>query len=550
MLSSNSSPLSNNPKDLKKLSSSIPLHLRPLLGHSLVSSLPTLSRGTGTLPSTNSSTPFLPSFSSPPPFAYTSVLPFAKKLACANTLNGHEGCVNTITWSKHGIYMASGSGAVRYHPLHSVPNRPTSTPLLSTSNSSTSLPLLQDYAPLPPFQCHSGLTYMVLPDRTNPSIFYSCSDDGKLLRYDLRRRTSCPCQEEECHAHAFIDYKSIQSTRRSSSSSSSTSPPPPRREGSEERTGPSSRSSTTSWLSRMLPGVMEPSTGITCFDLHPFQPHVFTLATNDDKVSFIDARWPCQFLHQYIPSFYRHHQRRFLAYKITDVRFDPYGSGEVLVFYARQALQLIRPSWHHSSSSSSSLSTSLENESTTENKEVVQMYSGHRNELTMIKEANFFGTDTILCGSDDGYIYVYDRETADLVHAIPADARVVNCVQPHPDVPYVLASGIDHTLKILQPMATQPVTPTQLQSLVQANHQASVLGEYPNPSSTLLVRLLALQRNDRTHEDTSEVNDDEPMDDDDVVASSAFDSELDEDIISEDDYFFDRRFRDRLLSPE
>ncbi|KAJ1497781.1 hypothetical protein HMI54_005603 [Coelomomyces lativittatus] len=99
-------------------------------------------------------------------------------------------------------------------------------------------------------------------------------------------------------------------------------------------------------------------------------------------------------------------------------------------------------------------------------------------------------------------------------------------------------------------MATQPVTPTQLQSLVQANHQASVLGEYPNPSSTLLVRLLALQRNDRTHEDTSEVNDDEPMDDDDVVASSAFDSELDEDIISEDDYFFDRRFRDRLLSPE
>ncbi|KAJ1517035.1 hypothetical protein HMI54_007340 [Coelomomyces lativittatus] len=431
MLSSNSSPLSNNPKDLKKLSSSIPLHLRPLLGHSLVSSLPTLSRGTGTLPSTNSSTPFLPSFSSPPPFAYTSVLPFAKKLACANTLNGHEGCVNTITWSKHGIYMASGSddchihlwdgdtgdlllaidsghdsnifsvdfldksdptkliscaadGAVRYHPLHSVPNRPTSTPLLSTSNSSTSLPLLQDYAPLPPFQCHSGLTYMVLPDRTNPSIFYSCSDDGKLLRYDLRRRTSCPCQEEECHAHAFIDYKSIQSTRRSSSSSSSTSPPPPRREGSEERTGPSSRSSTTSWLSRMLPGVMEPSTGITCFDLHPFQPHVFTLATNDDKVSFIDARWPCQFLHQYIPSFYRHHQRRFLAYKITDVRFDPYGSGEVLVFYARQALQLIRPSWHHSSSSSSSLSTSLENESTTENKEVVQMYSGHRNELTMV----------------------------------------------------------------------------------------------------------------------------------------------------------------------
>lgn len=69
----------------------------------------------------------------------------------------------------------------------------------------------------------------------------------------------------------------------------------------------------------------------------------------------------------------------------------------------------------------------------------------------MIKEATFWGTDYIMSGSDCGHIFIWDRKTAELVMLLQGDQHVVNCLQPHPTLPYLATSGIDYDIKIWAP---------------------------------------------------------------------------------------------------
>lgn len=97
-------------------------------------------------------------------------------------------------------------------------------------------------------------------------------------------------------------------------------------------------------------------------------------------------------------------------------------------------------------------------EDDTELKEIVfdylQMkYTGHRNARTMIKEATFWGNDYVMSGSDCGHVFTWNRKTGELVMLLEADQHVVNCLQPHPTLPYLATSGIDYDIKLYTPMA-------------------------------------------------------------------------------------------------
>lgn len=97
-------------------------------------------------------------------------------------------------------------------------------------------------------------------------------------------------------------------------------------------------------------------------------------------------------------------------------------------------------------------------EDDTELKEIVfdylQMkYTGHRNARTMIKEATFWGNDYVMSGSDCGHVFAWNRKTGELVMLLEADQHVVNCLQPHPTLPYLATSGIDYDIKLYTPMA-------------------------------------------------------------------------------------------------
>lgn len=79
-------------------------------------------------------------------------------------------------------------------------------------------------------------------------------------------------------------------------------------------------------------------------------------------------------------------------------------------------------------------------------------YTGHRNARTMIKEATFWGKDFVMSGSDCGHVFIWNRKTGELVMLLEADSHVVNCLQPHPTLPYLITSGIDHDIKLFAPL--------------------------------------------------------------------------------------------------
>ncbi|KAF5296165.1 hypothetical protein FQA39_LY12619 [Lamprigera yunnana] len=83
-------------------------------------------------------------------------------------------------------------------------------------------------------------------------------------------------------------------------------------------------------------------------------------------------------------------------------------------------------------------------------------YLGHRNARTMIKEATFWGNNYVMSGSDCGHIFIWDRKTANLKMLLQADHHVVNCLQPHPTLPILATSGIDHDVKLWAPVSDEP----------------------------------------------------------------------------------------------
>lgn len=53
--------------------------------------------------------------------------------------------------------------------------------------------------------------------------------------------------------------------------------------------------------------------------------------------------------------------------------------------------------------------------------------------------------------SDDGNFYIWDRKTTKLKSIYKADRAIVNCVQPHPFLPLIATSGIDHEIGLWTP---------------------------------------------------------------------------------------------------
>ena len=57
----------------------------------------------------------------------------------------------------------------------------------------------------------------------------------------------------------------------------------------------------------------------------------------------------------------------------------------------------------------------------------------------------------IVAGSDDGYFFIFNRKTTNIVNVIKADECIVNCVQPHHSSCFLATSGIDNNIKLWQP---------------------------------------------------------------------------------------------------
>ncbi|XP_034069586.1 DDB1- and CUL4-associated factor 6 isoform X4 [Gymnodraco acuticeps] len=140
---------------------------------------------------------------------------------------------------------------------------------------------------------------------------------------------------------------------------------------------------------------------------------------------------------------------------------------------------------------------------------VKQVYKGHRNSRTMIKESCFWGDNFVMSGSDCGHIFIWDRHTGEHLMLLEADNHVVNCLQPHPYDPILASSGIDYDIKIWSPreqaasfnriLANEVITRNELM-LEETRNTITV------PASFMLRMLASLNhiRSDRLEGDRSE----------------------------------------------
>ncbi|XP_036374769.1 DDB1- and CUL4-associated factor 8 isoform X2 [Megalops cyprinoides] len=98
-------------------------------------------------------------------------------------------------------------------------------------------------------------------------------------------------------------------------------------------------------------------------------------------------------------------------------------------------------------------------------------YKGHRNNAT-VKGVNFFGpcSEFVVSGSDCGHIYLWDKQSARVVQYMEGDkGGVVNCLEPHPHLPGLATSGLDHDVKLWAPTAETPTSLKGLKEVMKKN---------------------------------------------------------------------------------
>ncbi|TRY98936.1 hypothetical protein DNTS_016991 [Danionella cerebrum] len=124
-------------------------------------------------------------------------------------------------------------------------------------------------------------------------------------------------------------------------------------------------------------------------------------------------------------------------------------------------------------------------------------YKGHRNNAT-VKGVNFYGpcSEFVVSGSDCGHIYLWDKKSARVVQFMEGDrGGVVNCLEPHPHLPGLATSGLDHDVKLWAPTAENP---TALKGLKERERDEDSLRHADQYDTQLLWFLMRHMRNRRT----------------------------------------------------
>jgi WD40 repeat protein len=93
----------------------------------------------------------------------------------------------------------------------------------------------------------------------------------------------------------------------------------------------------------------------------------------------------------------------------------------------------------------------------TAEKSYKNVYRGHCSSRT-IKAVNFYGPNSefVISGSDDAIIYIWDKKTAELLTILEGHDDIVNCIIGHPTQPLIASSGIDNVVKLWQNVEDYP----------------------------------------------------------------------------------------------
>uniref|UniRef100_A0A3Q4BYT1 Uncharacterized protein n=1 Tax=Mola mola TaxID=94237 RepID=A0A3Q4BYT1_MOLML len=155
-------------------------------------------------------------------------------------------------------------------------------------------------------------------------------------------------------------------------------------------------------------------------------------------------------------------------------------------------------------------------------------YKGHRNNAT-VKGVNFYGpcSEFVVSGSDCGHIYLWDKHSARIVQFMVGDSGgVVNCLEPHPHLPGMATSGLDHDVKLWAPTAENPTALNGLKEVMKKNKRErdeDSVRHGDQYDTQLLWFLMRHMRNRRPLRDHREVG--EPDTDESLSSSDSSDEE-------------------------
>ncbi|XP_044253982.1 DDB1- and CUL4-associated factor 8 isoform X3 [Tribolium madens] len=180
--------------------------------------------------------------------------------------------------------------------------------------------------------------------------------------------------------------------------------------------------------------VREESKTIALYSIHghPLKSHEFCVSGRDSIVRVYDQRKSNKPAATYTP-FVKAKAKNHRNYHVTCAVYN-YNGSEILASYSESDVFLF-------------------DVNDTEPGKFIHQYQGHKNGAT-IKGVNFFGpkSEFVVSGSDCGHIYFWERNSEALVQWLLADDNgVVNCLEPHPQLPFICTSGLDWDVKVWVP---------------------------------------------------------------------------------------------------
>ncbi|PKK67249.1 WD40 repeat-like protein [Rhizophagus irregularis] len=298
-----------------------------------------------------------------------------KRFSKPVSLTGHDGCVNTVIWNDAGNLILSGSDDCRLKiwspfdrpekPLvHSIPSGHTSNIFSAKFMPKTNdrhivscacdgivrFTDLNDYIanspshswrPSPEFRCHSNMAYEVLPDPDDSKVFFSCAEDGRINKYDLRMNTSC--NREPCKRHTFLDLNVNHNPRKRASNQQSS-------DNNEDRSQSEPESEQRSERRRRPFAFRAGSDmSVTAISIRPDYPVYLAAACGDDTIRIYDQRFVRSSsayhrdvqVYQFIPTVMRQDPSK--RHQMTSLKFDPNGGGDLCASYSSDKIYWIRP---------------------------------------------------------------------------------------------------------------------------------------------------------------------------------------------------------------
>ncbi|KAJ9178184.1 hypothetical protein P3X46_010089 [Hevea brasiliensis] len=389
-----------------------------------------------------------------------------KQIDLYGELIGHEGCVNAVEFNSTGDLLVSGSDdtqvmfwdwATKSRKLsfpsgHSdnifqtriMPFTDDRRIVTSSADGQVRLAQVLENGQVDTTELgkHQGHIYKLAVEPGSPHIFYSCGEDGFVQHFDLR----------------------------------------------------SGSATTLFYCSSFSENSKRPSNSIrlNAIVIDPRNPNYFAVGGSDEFAHVYDIR-KCKSDASIdsdtpVNTFCPHHLIGSKNVHITGLAYS--NTSELLVSYNDELIYLFQKNM---GMGPYPLSISPEDLKKLEEPHV---YLGHRNSRT-VKGVSFFGPNDeyVLSGSDCGHIFIWEKQGGKLVRLMHGDRHIVNQLEPHPHMPMFASCGIEKSMKLWVPMASEaPPLPDNVEKIMESNRQGREHRSQVTLTPDVIMHVLRLQR--------------------------------------------------------